>query len=120
QIKDLKETITITTHNYKAEEHNHKELAALKGPSHHFKAIVEKDFPESLYPLPQTLELKEGAQIMFVSNDTSGLSDFFNGKMAKVKTIDEYGIGVIMADSEREYFLKRETWENKKYVIDEQ
>jgi len=120
QIKDLKETITITTHNYKAEEHNHKELAALKGPSHHFKAIVEKDFPESLYPLPQTLELKEDAQIMFVRNDSSGLSDFFNGKMARVKTIDEDGICVIMADSEREYLLKRETWENKKYVIDEQ
>ena len=120
QIRDLKETITITTHNYKAEEHNRKELAALGGPSHYFKAIVDKDFPESLYPLPHTLELKEGAQIMFVRNDTSGLSDFFNGKMAKVKTIDEDGICVIMADSEREYFLKRETWENKKYVIDEQ
>jgi hypothetical protein len=120
QIKDLEETVTITTHNYKAEEHNRKELVALTGNSHFFKAIVEKDFPESLYPLPQTLELKEGAQIMFVRNDTSGLSDFFNGKMAKVKTIDEDGICVIMADSNREYTLKREVWENKKYVIDEE
>lgn len=119
QIKDLKETIIITTHNYKAEEQNRKELAALKGPSHFFEAIVEKDFPENLYPLPHTLELKEGAQIMFVRNDSSGLSDFFNGKMAKVKTIDEDGICVVMADSEKEYLLKRETWENKKYVVDE-
>src|SRR5690606_7807985 len=63
--------------------------------------------------------LKWGEQIMFVRNDSSGLSDFFNGKMAKVKTIDEDGICVVMADSEKEYLLKRETWENKKYVVDE-
>ena len=119
QIKDLQDTIIITTHNYRADEHNRKELGALKSPSHYFEAVVEKDFPESLYPLPKTLELKEGAQIMFVRNDSSGLSDFFNGKMAKVKTIDEDGICVIMSDSNKEYLLKREVWENKKYVIDE-
>jgi len=119
QIKDLQDVIIITTHNYRAEEHNKKELAALKCPSHHFEAVVERDFPEGLYPLPKKLELKEGAQIMFVRNDSSGFSEFFNGKMARIKTIDEEGIAVTMADSGKEYLLKRETWENKKYVIDE-
>src|SRR5690606_24104174 len=80
QIKDLQDVIIITTHNYRAEEHNKKELAALKCPSHHFEAVVERDFPEGLYPLPKKLELKEGAQIMFVRNDSSGFSEFFNGK----------------------------------------
>src|SRR5690606_13319360 len=108
QIKYLQDTIIITTHNNRAEEHNRKELAALKSPSHYFEAVIEKDYPESLYPLPKKLELKEGAQIMFVRNDTSGLSAFFNGKMAKVKTIDEEGICVAMADSAREYMLTRE------------
>jgi len=119
QIKDLQDVIIITTHNYRAEEHNKKELAALKCPSHHFEAVVERDFPEGLYPLPKKLELKEGAQIMFVRNDSSGFSEFFNGKMARINTIDEEGIAVTMADSGKEYLLKRETWENKKYVIDE-
>src|SRR5690554_5729214 len=119
QIKDLQDVIIITTHNYRAEEHNKKELAALKCPSHHFEAVVERDFPEGLYPLPKKLELKEGAQIMFVRNDSSGFSEFFNGKMARIKTIDEEGIAVTMADSGKEYLLKRETWENKKYVVDE-
>jgi len=119
EIKELQDTIIITTHNYKAEEHNRKELAALKSPSNYFEAVIEKDFPEGLYPLPKRLELKEGAQIMFVRNDSSGLSEFFNGKMARVKAIDDEGICVAMADSSKEYILKREVWENKKYVVDE-
>src|SRR5690606_11317960 len=89
QIQKLQDTIIVTTHNYKADEHNRKELGALKGKSHYFGAVIENDFPESLYPLPKILELKEGAQIMFIKNDSSGLSAFFNGKIAKVKTIDE-------------------------------
>src|SRR5690606_42124307 len=120
QIRELKDTIILTTHNYIAEEHNRKELGKLKGPSHYFDAVIEKDFPESLYPLPKTLELKEGAHIMFIKNDSSGLSEFFNGKMAKVKTIDGDGICVTMVDSAKEYTLKREKWENKKYIIHEE
>jgi len=120
EIKNLTDTITITTHNYKAEEHNQKELAALKSKSHTFEATIEKDFPESLYPIPKTLELKEGAQIMFIKNDTSGFSEYFNGKMATVKTIDGDGITVRLADSKVDYKLRKEVWENKKYAINEE
>ncbi|SDZ42241.1 MULTISPECIES: ATP-dependent DNA helicase [Rhodonellum] len=119
EIKTLKDTIVITTHNYKAEEHNRKELESLKTKSHFFEAIVEKDFPESLFPLPKSLELKEGSQIMFIKNDTSGLSDFFNGKMAFVKTINGEKVTVVMADNNLEYTLKREVWENKKYAVND-
>lgn len=119
EIKNLTDTIIITTHNYKAEEHNKKELAALKSKAHTFEAKIEKDFPESLYPIPKTLILKEGAQIMFIKNDTSGFSEYFNGKMATVKTIDGDEILVRLADSKVEYKLRKEVWENKKYVINE-
>lgn len=119
EIKNLKDTIIITTHNYKAEEHNQKELAALKSKSHFFEAIIENDFPESLFPIPKTLEIKEGAQIMFIKNDTSGYADFFNGKMATVKTIEGDKIKVLMSDSKVEFTLTREVWENKKYIVNE-
>lgn len=120
EIKNLRDTIIITTHNYKAEEHNQKELAALKTKSHTFEAVIDKDFPESLYPIPKVLELKEGAQIMFIKNDTSGFSEYFNGKMATVKTIDGDEIMVRLADSSIEYKLRKEVWENKKYIINEE
>jgi len=119
EIKNLEDTIIITTHNYKADAQNQKELQALKGPSHFFQAIIEKDFPEHLYPLAKTLELKEGAQVMFIKNDSSGNGEYYNGKMAKIKTIDEEGIQVIMAENKVQYSLKRETWENKRYVVNE-
>ncbi|WP_373523564.1 helix-turn-helix domain-containing protein [Aquiflexum sp.] len=119
EIKNLKDTIIITTHNYKAEEHNQKELAALKSKSHFFEAIIENDFPESLFPIPKTLEIKEGAQIMFIKNDTSGYADFFNGKMATVKSIDDGKIKVVMSDSKVEFTLTKELWENKKYIVNE-
>ncbi|HLU90665.1 MAG TPA: helix-turn-helix domain-containing protein [Cyclobacteriaceae bacterium] len=120
EIKALKDTITLTTHNYIADGHNRKELDNLKSKSHYFEAIIENEFPESLYPLPKTLELKEGAQIMFIRNDSSGSAAFFNGKMAKVKSIDKGEITVGMADTGGEYVLKREVWENKKYVVNEE
>jgi DNA-binding NarL/FixJ family response regulator/GTPase SAR1 family protein len=120
EIKKLKDTIIITTHNYKAEEHNQKELAALKTKSHFFEAIIENDFPESLFPIPKTLELKEGAQIMFIKNDTSGYSDYFNGKMATIKTIEDGNIKVVMSDSKVEFTLTKEVWENKKYIVNEE
>jgi hypothetical protein len=78
--------------------------------------VIEKDFPESLYPIPKTLILKEGAQIMFIKNDTSGFSEYFNGKMATVKTIEGDEILVRLADGKVEYKLRKEVWENKKYV----
>lgn len=120
EIKNLKDNIIITTHNYKAEAHNQKELGLLKGKSHFFEAEVKNEFPESIYPIPKKLELKEGAQVMFIKNDSSGFSDFFNGKMAVVKNIVDDEIKVMMTDTKLEYILKKETWENKRYGIKEE
>ncbi|MDH4058255.1 MAG: AAA family ATPase, partial [Cyclobacteriaceae bacterium] len=70
EIGNLKEVITLTTHNYKADDLNLKALWELDTPSYYFDARIDGDFPESMYPAQQRLELKEGAQIMFIKNDT--------------------------------------------------
>ena len=120
QINSDEEIITITTHNYKADTINTKELAALPGSSSFYEADVFGDFPEKLYPLPEKIELKVGAQVMFVKNDTSGAMAYFNGKLARVKSIDEDAVTVVMADTDQLFVLRKEEWENKKYSIDEQ
>lgn len=117
EIETEKEVITITTHNYKADQQNRKELDALPGEPQFFEAVVEKDFPESLYPVPYSLELKVGAQIMFIKNDSSGEGAYYNGKMATVTNIDDEGIEVRMSDSRMKYHLTREVWENKRYAV---
>lgn len=113
-----KDTITITTHNYKADEINRQELDKLESENHFFEAQVEDDFPDNLFPVRESLELKERAQVMFVKNDTVD-GAYFNGKLAKVKKIKNDSIEVLMADTNEPYVLKRETWENKKYVLEE-
>jgi uncharacterized protein YpbB/GTPase SAR1 family protein len=118
--KDEKdEVITLTTHNYRAEELNQKALAKLPGRSHYFDAVIKGEFPESAYPVLQRIELKIGAQVMFVKNDTSGAGVYFNGKLATVTQIDEDGIAVRLAGTGMPFILRSEEWENKRYSTDE-
>lgn len=116
EIRQLTEVITLTTHNYKADEMNGKALAELNGKSHFFDAIITGDFPENIYPVLPRLELKVGAQIMFTRNDSED-SIYYNGKLATVTAINGTSITVLLAGSDRHYTLKRETWENKKYKV---
>ncbi len=108
--------ITLTTHNRTADDINERALNALPGKAHRFNATVEGDFPQSMYPVLPDLELKEGAQIMFIRNDADKV--YFNGKLAKVTTIGKDGIEVAMIDDGMPYTLKTEVWENKRYEVD--
>ena len=118
EIAGLREVITLTTHNNKADEINQKELSNLTTTSHFFAAHLEGDFPESMYPVQVSLELKVGAQIMFVRNDSESKM-YFNGKLATVKKIAGDEVWVELAESRISYQLKRVRWENKKYTVDE-
>ena len=116
EISELREVITLTTHNAKADEINQRELQRLPAASHIFKAYIEEDFPENLYPVLSKIELKEGTQIMFTRNDNEE-KKYFNGKLATVKEISGEKVIVEMAETHERYQLKRERWENKKYSI---
>ncbi len=120
QAETERGTITITTHNYKADAINARELAALPGTLHRFRAETHGDFPEKLYPMPDTIELKEGAQVMFVRNDTSEDKAYYNGKLARVSAIQDEFISVAMDDGETELVLRKEEWSNKEYVLKEE
>lgn len=115
EIEELKEVITLTTHNYKADELNLKALQSLPGKSHFLEANTEGEFPESMYPVLQRIELKVGAQIMFVRNDTDG--NYYNGKLATVKEINGNEVWVELAGTNARFKLKRVRWENKKYAL---
>lgn len=118
---DSEGVITLTTHNYKADEINQQALVKLSGKAHAFEASISGDFPQSMFPVLQRIELKVGAQIMFVKNDPEKM--YFNGKLARVEELNDEGITVRMYEgvgdvlSEQTYLLKRETWENKRYVV---
>ncbi|MFM7730471.1 MAG: helix-turn-helix domain-containing protein, partial [Flavobacteriales bacterium] len=108
--------ITLTTHNYKAEEINSDKLQALTELASDYQAFIDGDFPESMYPLPATLSLKKGAQVMFVRNDSTG-GRYYNGSLATIVDVEEEQIKVRLHDSELVIPVERETWENKRYLV---
>jgi hypothetical protein len=116
QISELKEVITLTTHNAKADELNQSTLRALKSPSFFYEAEIDGDFPENQYPVLGRMELKVGTQIMFIKNDTMGAA-YFNGKLATVVELSDREVVVEMSGNHQLYTLKKEVWTNKKYNV---
>lgn len=108
--------ITLTTHNYQAQQLNNRKLAELPGKSYTFNAEINNDFPEYSYPTDNQLELKNGAQVMFVKNDSSGEHRYYNGKIGKIVFINPNKITVVGEDG-NEIQVERETWTNVKYTI---
>ena len=112
--------VYLTSHNRMAEEINRKKLADLPGESHLFKAKISGEFRENQFPNDETLELKAGAQIMFIRNDASSEKRYFNGKLAEIIEIDNEDVYVQIEGDEEPYKLKKEIWEQKKYSLDDE
>ena len=112
--------ITLTTHNKRADTINTSELKKLKKKSVFFKADVSGKFNENAYPNNEKLELKEGAQVMFIKNDSSPDKRYFNGKIGKITLIDEDTIYVKCPNDDDEIETTKETWENINYSINEE
>ena len=112
--------IRLVTHNYQAQRINDRELAQLPGRSYAFRATIEGKFPEYSYPTDEVLELKRGAQVMFVKNDTSGEHRYFNGMIGEVTDVTPNSIEVQGRDDKTPFVVREEEWTNAKYVLDEE
>jgi hypothetical protein len=111
--------ITLTTHNYQSQQINESKLGRLDTKSHRFKAIVEGEFPEYSYPTDLELELKVGAQVMFVKNDLSAEKRFYNGKIGKIISIGDDEIEVLCPDDNESIEVEKAEWQNAKYILNE-
>lgn len=109
--------ITLTTHNNLAQEINVRKLIQLKGKVKSFIADIEQDFPEYSYPTVVDLELKVGAQVMFVKNDNSREKLFYNGKIGKVVRLTDDIIYVKCPDDQLEIAVQKAEWQNIKYTL---
>ena len=116
---ELVKTITLTTHNHKADKINSTSLQALTGKIYRYSATVNGEFNESAYPADIELELKVGAQIMFIRNDTSGNALFFNGKIAYISKLDKDEIWIDFNDGSKPFKIERYQWRNIVYQINE-
>lgn len=111
--------ITLTTHNYQSQQINSTKLGQLKTSISRFSAEVHGEFPEYSYPTDFELELKVGAQVMFVKNDPSPEKQFFNGKIGKITDIDDEQIEVLCPGEKCAITVGRLEWQNTKYTLNE-
>ncbi|MDF9830079.1 HRDC domain-containing protein [Parabacteroides sp. PF5-6] len=111
--------ITLTTHNYQAQQINSRKLAELPGLPFVFNAEVSDEFPAYSYPTDERLELKLGAQVMFVKNDSSGDKLYYNGKIGKIVFINNEKI-IVNDERGNDITVNREVWQNVKYTINEE
>ena len=110
-------TITLTTHNNKADTLNRSALQELKGKSYFFSATIDGEFNEYAYPVEAYLELKLGAQIMFIKNDVSGKQQYFNGKIGIISKINDKEIEIDFRDGCKPFLLENYQWKNIKYEL---
>ncbi len=118
--KDDEGYIILTTHNAQAQSINQSKLNNLTGKSTVLKGTVTDDFPEYSYPTDLNLELKEGAQVMFVKNDTAAERQYYNGKIGIIDEIDEDCIFVRCENDENLIKVEKAEWQNVKYSLDEE
>lgn len=112
--------IRLTTHNHIADEYNSRQLSLIDDQAHSFEAEVSGNFPESSYPVDFRLELKVGAQVMFVKNDPSSDKRYYNGKIGIVTDFYEEYIMVQCPGEDEKIAVEPLEWENSRYVINEQ
>lgn len=111
--------IRLCTHNRQAEAINNRELEELKTTLRTFQADINGDFPATAFPTEKMLQLKVGAQVMFIKNDSSPAKEFFNGMIGEVEEFISDHILVRCLDSGKVLKVGRETWENIRYTLDE-
>ena len=109
--------ITLCTHNNSADAINASKLQALPKKAHRFRAEVEGDFPEHIYPTPALLELKVEAQVMFARNDPLPEKRFYNGKIGRITRITDTSVRIRCPGDEGEIEVEPVSWENIDYKL---
>jgi len=116
--------ITLATKRDIVDATNLRKLNQLEGTVYKFEGIIDGKFGkensinDDLLPTNKILDLKKGAQVMFVKNDRGGR--WVNGTIGVIDELTEKSISVsiIQKDKKVTYTLEKVSWENLKYEID--
>ena len=110
--------IILTTHNNKAGEINAGELSGLDTEFFTYEAEVQDEFSDRAYPAEVMLQLKVGAQVMFIRNDAADKGKrFFNGKIGIISKLEKDKIFVRCEGESAEIEVQKEKWENIRYTL---
>lgn len=111
-------SITLSTRRDTVDHINEQKLEQLPGSPSVFMGVISGEFPESSLPTPMQLDLKVGAQVIFIKNDLD--KRWVNGTLGIIETIDEEnGVLYIITDEGKEFEVERAAWSNVKYSFNE-
>ena len=117
-IPDSQLRITLATRRDTVDYINEQHLAALDGAPSIFFGTIKGDFPETSLPTPMELQLKPGAQVIFIKNDKD--KRWVNGTLGTIEYIaEEEGVIGIINEEGVEFDVEREVWENMRYTFNE-
>jgi len=119
-INEIPKGITLSTHNRMADAINQRELAKLPGKTTKFSGAINGDFSEKALPTEMELQLKPGAQIMFIKNDSGIDKRYYNGKLATVKYVSTETIRVEFNDTQETFEIEKEKWTNIRYTLNKE
>ncbi|MFU8946578.1 ATP-dependent DNA helicase [Mycetocola zhadangensis] len=108
-------TITLATRNDIVNRINAAALAKLPGRALKAEAEVSGDFGKASYPADESLELKVGAQVMFLRNDSGGGGEgqrWVNGTIGTVTKID---VNVFVEVDGEVFEVEPVVWEKYRY-----
>ena len=111
-------SITLATRRDIVDYINEQHLSALEGAPSLFFGAIKGDFPETSLPTPMELQLKPGAQVIFIKNDKD--KRWVNGTLGTIDYIDEEaGVIGVINEQGQEFDVEREVWENMRYTFNE-
>lgn len=106
--------ITLSTRRDTVDYINARQLERLPGRAVTFRGEVKGEFPESSLPTPVELEVKPGAQVIFIKNDID--RRWVNGTLGVVEGLDAAeGVLYVVTEDGNGYDVYRERWSNMKY-----
>ena len=98
--------ITLATRRDTVDFINEKKLAELPGDSTIFTGEIKGEFPENSLPTQMELEVKPGAQIIFIKNDYE--RRWVNGTIGTIAGIDEDETLYVITEDGKEVDVKKE------------
>jgi ATP-dependent DNA helicase PIF1 len=105
--------ITLATTNSTVNRINASALARLPGRALSAEAEINGEFSGRTFPADERLELKVGAQVMFLRNDSGAEGRWVNGTIGEVAKVGQGAVTVDVAGDLHE--VRPATWERYRY-----
>lgn len=113
---DEEDYIYLGTHNYQVDNINDDKLNKLETKKEIYRGQVTGKFKEKDMPTKTELELKIGAQVMFVKNIYRSTERLYNGMIGKITSLEDDKIFVKTKEYDHPIMVERIVWENIRYT----